>query len=289
MSLSDWTLRTSWEVKAEAGEPLASIQIRELQTYIRAGVDAWGRRGKEQPILVSADLSLADRFHTAASTDRVGDDTIHYGLLAKAILASLVSLETHLGASNITLRQALEYLIDDVTYPVSSSTTTVRQRILVDPDKLRFASITLTLPKASLLGDGVSLSKFFSFPPTSTAATWGVCLSIHRLRVPTLIGVNDNERERKQVVIADIDVDMLDSDADMYTNLEAIVVKTMEASSFETLEALAMAIATQLGNQLRCEPPGRRGWHLKVGLEKPTAVPMSQAARVVYRTSSRNV
>lgn len=60
----------------------------------------------------------------------------------------------------------------------------------------------------------------------------------------------------------------------------------MEASSFQTLEALATAIATQLGNQLRCQPAGPTNWHLTVGLEKPTAIPMAQGARVEYRTSS---
>ncbi|ROT40126.1 hypothetical protein SODALDRAFT_332288 [Sodiomyces alkalinus F11] len=205
---------------------MASIHVRDLQAHARAGVDAWGRTGKEQPLLVSANLSLADRFHAAASTDRVSDDTVHYGILAKGILASLGSLEAHMGTSHVTLRQALEHLIGDVTYPASSSApTSVRQCILVDPKKLRSASITLTLPKASLLGEGVSLSKHFSFPPDSPAYSWGICLSLHRLRVPTLIGVNDNERERKQVVIADIDVDMFDNDGDMYTSLEATVIK----------------------------------------------------------------
>lgn len=222
-SPNNWTLRTSWEVQAEAGEPLASIQIRKLQAYVRAGVDAWGRKDKQQPLLVSAHLSFANHFHGAAVIDGLSEDTIHYGLLAKSILASLASLETRLGSSGITLRQALDYLIDDVTYPTSAAAE--RKRILVDSDKLRLSCITLTLPKASLLGDGVSLSKLFSFPPDSTAVTWGIRWSIHRLRVPTLIGVNDNERKSKQVVIADIDVDMFDSYEDVYTSLEITAVK----------------------------------------------------------------
>lgn len=60
----------------------------------------------------------------------------------------------------------------------------------------------------------------------------------------------------------------------------------MEQSSFETLEALAATIATQLAEHLRSrDKPARARWQIKVTLEKPTAIPLAQAARVEYRTA----
>lgn len=49
--------RTTWSVKAAAGEPLAVISVRDFQTITHMCADAWGRQGKEQPILVTAELS----------------------------------------------------------------------------------------------------------------------------------------------------------------------------------------------------------------------------------------
>lgn len=60
----------------------------------------------------------------------------------------------------------------------------------------------------------------------------------------------------------------------------------MEQSSFDTLEALAIAIASKLGDFLSTQSRvvGTQ-WQIKIALEKPTAIPMAQAARVEYRFS----
>ncbi|KAF3345001.1 hypothetical protein VD0002_g2140 [Verticillium dahliae] len=283
-------LRSSWEVRTLTGEPYAAIHVRSLQTVIRAGTDAWGRTGKDQPALVTAEVSLAKPFHVAASSDTVSEDTVHYGLLAKAVLASLGRLGAHSeGASRITINDLVEHLGNDVVYPGESSAAKPPRRILRDPAKVRYASLTLALPKASLLGEGVSLTHSIAYPDGSEeTASKACCLSFHRLRVPTLIGVNDNERTAKQVVVADVDIDQFVCQADVYTGIEAVIVKTMEESSFETLEALAATLAAQLFKHLTssaCNPAPEKCWQLKIGLEKPTAIPMAQASRVEYRVS----
>ncbi|KAM0329798.1 hypothetical protein ACHAQA_003962 [Verticillium albo-atrum] len=281
-------LRSSWEVRTQTGEPYAAIHVRSLQTVIRAGIDAWGRTGKDQPALVTAEVSLAKPFHVAASSDSVSEDTVHYGLLAKAILSSLDRSGAQAeAASHITTEDLVNHLGNDVAYPQEGSDASSRRKILRDPAKVRFASLTLTLPKASLLGEGVSLTHSFSYPDGSEeTATRASCLSFHRLRVPTLIGVNDNERTAKQVVVADVDIDQFVCKGDVYTGIESVIVKTMEESSFETLEALAATLAAQLSKHLTssaCNPSPEQCWQLKIGLEKPTAIPLAQASRVEYR------
>ncbi|KAM0276322.1 hypothetical protein ACHAQH_006865 [Verticillium albo-atrum] len=290
MARSTSRLRSSWQVRTQTGEPYAAIHVRSLQTVIRAGTDAWGRTGKDQPALVTAVVSLAKPFHVAASSDTVSEDTVHYGLLAKAILASLSRLGARSEAANrITIEDLVDHLGNDVVYPGDSSDASSPQRILRDPAKVRFASLTLALPKASLLGEGVSLTHSICYPDGSEDnASTACCLSFHRLRVPTLIGVNDNERMAKQVVVADIDIDQFVCKGDVYTGIESVIVKTMEESSFETLEALAATLAAQLKNHLTssaCQPTPERCWQLKIGLEKPTAISMAQASRVEYRVT----
>lgn len=58
----------------------------------------------------------------------------------------------------------------------------------------------------------------------------------------------------------------------------------MEASSFETLEALATNIANKILSDFRIgdDPKSmkERGWQVKVALEKPIAVPFAECPMV---------
>jgi hypothetical protein len=84
--------------------------------------------------------------------------------------------------------------------------------------------MTLKLPKASLLGGCVSLTweeLYGAGEPRVQAST----LKIHGLRVPTLIGVNDNERKANQVVVANVEVDKLTDRHDAYCQLEETIVE----------------------------------------------------------------
>ncbi|KAK3360010.1 hypothetical protein B0T25DRAFT_534512 [Lasiosphaeria hispida] len=74
--------------------------------------------------------------------------------------------------------------------------------------------LTITLPKASLLGSGVSLTATSVFGEPAPLSA--VALRLDSLRVPTLVGVNSNERLAKQIVW---------TSKDFYTELETLVVQ----------------------------------------------------------------
>lgn len=222
MNMSLENQRTLWQVRSTAGEPSAVICVRDLQSTTSFGADAWGRRGKEQPLLVSAELHLSEPFHAAASDDRVSDDTVHYGILAKGIQSSLKRLAGEQG--DLPLRSALEHLLEDVTYSGGSRDDVGATTIFRDSRRLRYSGLTMTLPKASLRGEGISLSHHMSWVDATRECHWTDRLRLHNLRVPTLIGVNANEREAKQIVVADILIDFVSKDSDIYTGAEAAVV-----------------------------------------------------------------
>lgn len=55
---------------------------------------------------------------------------------------------------------------------------------------------------------------------------YAISLRLHDLRVPTLVGVNENERLARQFVVATVTLDKFNPVAeDHYTALEALVVK----------------------------------------------------------------
>ena len=89
-------------------------------------------------------------------------------------------------------------------------------------------SIKLTFPKASLLGEGISLTASTLYGPFGGGygcLRYALSLRLQNLKVPTLIGVNPNERHNKQSVVADIELDNFICLEDMYTNLEKGVVQ----------------------------------------------------------------
>ncbi|KAH9243513.1 hypothetical protein K456DRAFT_1756394 [Colletotrichum gloeosporioides 23] len=302
-------LASSWQVRAEAGEPFAVIRVRDLQGTIQAGTDAWGRENKSQPVRVSAELSMASPFDAASSSDRVSDDTVHYGLLAKAILSSLGGINKKAQSagkpSHIRLRDAVGQIWADLTgisldgqcVPAEEgSVGFLRDRLSL----VRFMNLNVTMPKASLLGSAVSLSASAVFSPQGGPSPVDVrssCLRLHDLRVPTLIGVNDNERLARQILAADVEIEQFDVSEDVYVGIESIVVKndsltlsgakTLSDSSFETLEALGPAITQSIRKNIKgvaaSSASQAPGWVIKVVMEKPTAITMAEASRVEYR------
>ncbi|KAJ4297177.1 hypothetical protein N0V88_004095 [Collariella sp. IMI 366227] len=110
-------------------------------------------------------------------------------------------------------------------------------------------------------------------------------LEVERLRVPTLIGVNDNERLRKQFVLATVTVEGFDREDDVYTEIEDVVVKAMEESSFETLEALG----ARLAETALAVPQHQDSWQVCIRMEKPTAVPLADCPIVEVRMKADSV
>ncbi|KAI1357106.1 Dihydroneopterin aldolase-domain-containing protein [Xylaria sp. FL0043] len=318
-------LVNAWQVRADAGEPRAIVRVRNLQSIMVAGRDAWGRASKPQPVLLSSEVSFARPFETASTNDAVNAETVHYGNLSKTLLSGMElfssSPSSSLPSGSNKKAEAshakgekagavppphtadvFELLWVKMTGRVvdgSRVALPLDQVPFLDATKLRSLSLTLHLPKASLLGDGVSLTTAACFADAEDFAgekkrnplrSYARCLRLHGLRVPTLIGVNSNERAAKQMVVADVEIDRFDVREDIHSELEGAVVAILESSSFETLEALGTHIANRILDEFRIgDNPQRmreRGWHIRVCLEKPIAVPFADCPSVEVRVGS---
>lgn len=228
------SLRSLWAVRHAAGEPLAVVRVRQLSTACQGPQDAWGRANATQPVTIDAELHFARPFDAAVAGDRVtAGDTVHYGTLSKLILACVERSNEHArassGGSSVDLRVLLEMIWIVLTgRNVKGDDAAPEATPLLDLAKLRFMSLTVTLPKASLLGEGVSLTAANVFPPQlASLSMYGLALKVHRLRVPTLIGVNGNERQAKQFVVADVELDRFDYYPDIHCELEGLIVKVL--------------------------------------------------------------
>ncbi|KAI0103725.1 Dihydroneopterin aldolase-domain-containing protein [Nemania sp. FL0031] len=323
-------LVSTWQVGADAGEPQAVVRVRNLQSVMAAGRDAWGRAAKPQPVLLSSEVSFAAAFDTASAHDAVNAETAHYGNLSKTLLSGIELFSPSssssssqsgknraeaAGGKNVKdgegkgegiaaprTADVFEILWVKMTGRVvdgSKVALPLDQIPFLDATRLRSLSLTLHLPKASLLGAGVSLSTTACFRDAADLAagekknplrSYARSLRLHGLHVPTLIGVNPNERTAKQMVVVDVEIDRFDAYEDIHTELEGAVVKILELSSFETLEALGTHIANKILDEFRIgdspQPMRERGWQVRVCLEKPIAVPFAECPSVEVRVNS---
>ncbi|CAJ2501001.1 Uu.00g038540.m01.CDS01 [Anthostomella pinea] len=306
-------LASAWQVRAEAGEPVAVVRVRNLQSAIPVGRDAWGRPNKLQPVLLSSEVSFAQPFGTASADDTVNAETVHYGSLSKALLGGIelwgqgnkpartpvASAIVATGAAEMEsprTADVFELLWVRITGRVvdgSRVALPVDQVPFLDATKLRSLSLTMHLPKASLLGAGVSLTTTAGFKEVledNPLRSYSRSLRIHGLHVPTLIGINSNERKAKQMVVADVEIDRFDVGDDIHSDLERTIVDAMESSSFETLEALGTHVANKVLSEFRIgdnpAPMKERGWQVRVCLEKPIAVPFAECPSVEIKIGS---
>lgn len=237
---------TTFQARTLAGEAPATVRVRNLRaTLRRAGRDAWGRAGRAQPCAVSAEVAFAAPFGSAARDDRLGaGDTVHYGTLSRAVLASLAAFESRRGVERDEagegeeevggLRSVLEALWTDLTglrlldgerKEEEEEEEGKEKRAFLDLARVRFLSVAVALPKASLLGEGVSLTASAVFDGAGRMQARALALEIARLRVPTLVGVNPNERLSRQFVVATVAIDGFSRAEDVYTEIEGVVVK----------------------------------------------------------------
>ena len=229
-------LLTAWQVRAKAGEPSAVVRIKNLQTLLQA-TDAWGRRNKVQPAEISVEVSFRESFETSSASDQLDSGTIHYGILSKTVLGALENFRAGVevdGANrNITLREIADTIWLSLTaekFHSSGVEQIAEASHLLHSSQYQYLSFTVRLPKASLLGEGVSFTVSESprgDPSLPQPPVFSASLRLHGLRIPTLIGVNANERLAKQILMADVEIErhMYPYNEDIYTNLEGIVVQ----------------------------------------------------------------
>ncbi|KAF7856876.1 hypothetical protein EAF04_009637 [Stromatinia cepivora] len=247
---------SEWQIQQAREQPVAVIGVKDVQLSAPVGADAWGwnRVMAEcpiQPILVSVSVSLRRNFKTASEDDDITEDTIHYGRLRSAIIETVQRYNTDIKPGNamgLSLMNIISHLI---------GTLSVRDHLTVGKI-ITWSSFKVMLPKSSLRGAGASLTMQTIYretslkdqeagPPDSIGVMGrSITLRIHDLIVPTLIGMLEKERIRKQNVIANVEMDRWLWNRDFHWDMEQIIVKAMEESSFQTLEALAEHIGKLL-------------------------------------------
>ncbi|KAI9904828.1 hypothetical protein N3K66_001357 [Trichothecium roseum] len=294
-------MESTHQTLAGAGEPCSVVRVRNLQSTVSSASDAWGRQDRPQPALVSVEASFRQRFLASAAADAVAADTVHYGVLSKEILKYLQERTAAAAATASSsseggdvaaaaaaavepgLRATVEGMWTRLVGCNLSGERKTKEDTLLKPERLRHLVISVRVPKGTLLGDGVSLTATAAFEEGGAMGRAALALRTHGLRVPTLIGVNGNERTAKQVVVASVEIDRYPSSRDEYVPIEAIITQRMTDSSFETLEALALVLARAVKEWLAAHserPTGGGGWKLTVTLEKPVAVPFADASCV---------
>ncbi|KAN0122632.1 Dihydroneopterin aldolase domain containing protein [Hyaloscypha variabilis] len=277
-------LLTPHELLLKTREPHSQISVHHLQTTLPLARDAWGRPSKPQPLLISCTLSLRHSFTSSSSSDTVSSSTVHYGTLSKAILEAcqefrelcedeVMPVPMHIRALVCYLQfyltgcDTLPRIPSHLSLPGNQNSTftppsTSPSRIgrdgktkerererepLIPCSMLNALSLEILLPKASLLGEGISLKGDFVYEEGHPGpSAYSMLLKLRDLRVPTVIGVNWNERRAKQIVICSVEMERWDRMVDAYNELEEIVVKSIEESSFQTLEALCTHLAHRI-------------------------------------------
>ncbi|KAG6006457.1 hypothetical protein E4U43_000437 [Claviceps pusilla] len=296
--MSPSPLQTSHSLRLATGTVPCTVRVNNIQSTIQGPHDAWGRPGRAQPISVSVTVHLLRAFGSASASDALTPDTVHYGLLSKTILSTLESLSSSTSTSTSTreglsLPDVLARIWTDLTglELFASGTTTTTSTPFLRLASLKSLELKVYLPKASLQGQGVSLTGHGVFEDSALILR-GLALRLHNLRVPVLIGVNENERLAKQGVVANVEVDRFDDRGDNYCGLESVVVEAMTSSSFETIEALLGDLAVRMTGYLKerhTAPEDGRGWHLRVAVEKPIAVVFADAPCVELMIGTNDV
>lgn len=265
VSLRDWELR-----KPYASD---SVTVNKLSHVLTVGADVWGRQ-KPQPAQLTIKIGFAQLFASAAASDTVDTSTVHYGDLSKSVFALCEKFEREGTGSIINLGKVIMSGILDTR-----------------GDRVAYMELNIILPKATRYGDGLETSFRISRQPHLVSSS----LTLRRLAVPCIIGVNAHERGLKQMVKATVSVDRPGSAlVEAFYELEQLVVKTIEESSYETLEALAEEVALNVIKHLVWAPaigsaaePETAG--VRVVLDKPSAIPFAEAPTIeIFRASQRN-
>ncbi|KAI9650499.1 hypothetical protein NHQ30_000515 [Ciborinia camelliae] len=246
-----------WELSRAREEPIAVIGIKDLQLNAPVGAVAWGWDGNidavpSQPILVSMSVSLQRPFKEASYYDDITEDTIHYGRLRSGIIEAVKRYQSMqstpgraMGFSPYTL---IQVLINHFAFVDGLGTG----------NHITWSSYKVMLPRSSLRGAGISLAAqtLYNKPPSdgkeespaTIPGAWAcnTTLRVHDLTVPTIIGMLKKERTMKQNVVANIEIDKWNWSGDFYSDMEQIALKTIEETSFQTLEALAEYIGKRI-------------------------------------------
>lgn len=166
-----------------------TVFLKKLQ--LKNGVDApdiWGSE-KNQPAVASIHLILRDGFGSAASIDALDHNTIHYGQLAKHVQSKCSKVAK----------------LQEVFDAIKSEIVGMARRA-DGSSKVAYTAIELTLPKASMYGEGVGIISTLKLDGNGHLSLLQRNFVLMDLKIMVLIGVNDNERTKKQPVMVNLDM-----------------------------------------------------------------------------------
>lgn len=173
---------------------------------------------------------MREPFGESSEKDEVAGDTVHYGLLAKAIMAKIQETEADdlMGYVSMVWQRLLGYTDLSCIFGHSD------EGALLKKEQVAYVRVSIKMTKASLLGEGVSMAWAATFPEDTSIPGMDAgasCMKIHGLRIPTLVGVNANERTAKQIVLANVWVEkMYGISEDLHPDFEAVVVQVRSGS-----------------------------------------------------------
>lgn len=170
-----------------------AIEIKALQ--LSNGIvapDIWGT-AKVQPAHANIRLNLRRPFASAASKDALDNSTIHYGQLAKGLRACAD------GSASV------DEMVIRLTEVVASMGRKSSELFI-----LASTAIEIVLPKASMDGNGMSLTTTHSYDDTGKVQDVRRCFTMSDVKIMTLVGVNASERTAKQPLIVTLSVDFGD-------------------------------------------------------------------------------
>lgn len=208
------------------------VVLKGIRYEAVVGLDVWHRPNKSQPFELEVQLSPREGLFAAAEDDNVAY-TIDYGKLYKALNAAILGNQF---ASVHELYQAIKGSLPDV----------------------KSWQITLSFPKAILSANNGLRMTWNGVVDENGISTVMQTLKIDGLDCRCIIGVNSHERLEKQRLLIGLSiwgienrlspsmlagVNMDPSPALAYQGVADDVVERVSGSSYETIEALATAIA----------------------------------------------
>lgn len=181
------------------------VSVQGLKAISNSGTDAWGRPNP-QPVQISVVLSLSHAVASAASTDSLDTSTIHYGNLGKLLLSRIAQHEAT-WLSRDDFAQILLLACLDAT-PSREMLSTIE--------------VSVRYPKATRFGQGLSLELRHN-PSLNIIYPM---ISLERLQLPALIGLNSHERQMAQMISISLWVDRTKPHiSDQANEIEQLVAK----------------------------------------------------------------
>ncbi|KIJ55359.1 hypothetical protein M422DRAFT_239978 [Sphaerobolus stellatus SS14] len=230
-----------------------AIVLADIPLAVRIGRDVW-LRDRDQHVLVTvhASLSLAD----AAVSDDVAD-TVHYGHLGSAI--SVLSTRQFESLLDLAENIATAVFLNDEFRPI----TQIR--------------VEASAPKLLLHAESLHVDITCQREPDSDSdSTRRDVVQIKNLTLPIIIGVNPPERLYTQRVFTTVAFYLDPPPRPIFPHheTEQALVKHIQGTSFQTLEAFASSVAN-VAFQLYQNFSG-----VSVQAQKPSAVSFGHSSSV---------